>query len=643
MTFLKPLQDTKLSPLQLLDMAYVIVLLPLLLTLKAPMLVFAFLVVLILFFKKTPANNLLVLFIFLLGVLAVYLSMYGAFSFRGLSRLKLFLELLVYLLIVVVSMQRITQKINFYLLISPFLFLALSLFFYHGMFMLVYVVFEIFFLLWMILAHRMDGDLLESFRSSMVMFMYSLPWVVVLFIFFPRISFEHANYGFKGENIQRMGHDGTMHIDSKALLVPSDRIVMEVGFEGEVPASKDLYFRGSTLYIDKKDHWEELPNHMKRENKFYYATKGEKINYKVTLYPTQKRWIYLLDMPSKAVEDSTLDPDLVSMLKDPIKEPIHYAASSSLSDTFHDVLDETVYDVSTTFYKENNPKSYDIAKEIKETYTTDQKRADAIMQFFKTQMLTYSLKPEALDINNSTDSFLFEKRQGYCVHFASSFVTMSRMAGIPSRIVTGYKADLSNGLNNYLAVKEKDAHAWAEIYLDDKWVRVETTSTASSIEAESLAQLSAGSKDENKILKKINLYLMYAKYQVETWILYYSHIRQLQLLAYAKDNPRFVATFVFSLILLVLLTFLIIAYFKRPTYSSETIEILQPLLKRMKKEGYKRDKEETLHRYLTRYMEDHPQRNIIKEIDKLYEELSYGSDTTKASKSKLKKLVKQVQ
>lgn len=623
-------------------MAYIIVLMPLLLTLKAPMLAFAFVVVLILFFKKEPANNLLVLFIFVLGILTVYLSLYGAFSFRGLSRLKLFLELLVYILLMVVSMQRLTQKINIYLLISPFLFLALSLFFYHGMFMLVYVVFEIFFLLWMILAHRMDGDLLESFRSSMVMFMYSLPWVVVLFIFFPRISFEHANYGFKGENIQRMGHDGTMHIDSKALLVPSDRIVMEVGFDDKVPTSDQLYFRGSTLYVDKKKHWEALPHHIKRESKFFYATKGEKVSYKVTLYPTQKKWIYLLDMPSRAVDESTLDPDLVSMVEDPIKEPLHYAASSSLSNTFHDVLNDAVYEASTSFYVQSNPKSYKVAKEIKETFPTIQKRAAAIIQFFKTQNLTYTLKPELLDINNSTDSFLFEKRKGYCVHFASSFVTMSRMADIPSRIVTGYKADLSNALKNYIAVKEKDAHAWAELYIDGQWVRVETTSTASSIEAESLAQLSAGAKNENKILQKINLYLMYTKYQVETWILYYSHIRQLQLLAYAKDNPRFVATFVFSLIILVLFTFIIISYFKRPTYTSEAIAILQPLLKRMKKEGYTRNKEETLHYYFTRYLQENPQMDIIKEIDKLYEQLSYGGDTTKASKDKLKKLVKKL-
>lgn len=198
-------------------------------------------------------------------------------------------------------------------------------------------------------------------------------------------------------------------------------------------------------------------------------------------------------------------------------------------------------------------------------------------------------------MNNSTDSFLFGKCKGYCVHFASSFVTMARMAGIPSRIVTGYKANLSNALNNYIAVKERDAHAWAELYIDEQWVRVETTSTASSIESESRAQLNIGSDNEKGMLEKINLYLMYAKYQVETWILYYSHVRQLQLLAYAKDNPKFIVGFVFSLLFLLLMTFSIIAYFKRPAYSSEPLEILQPLLRRIKKEGYARGDRETLH------------------------------------------------
>ncbi|NOR55226.1 MAG: DUF3488 domain-containing protein, partial [Sulfurovum sp.] len=274
MTFLKNLQSTKLTTLQTLDLAYIVVLLPLFLILKVPMVIFVLFVFGLLFFKKTPASQALILFVFLLGMFAMYLSLYGNFSFRGFSRLKLFLELLVYILIIVVSMQRLTKEINFYLLISPILFLALSLFFYHGIVMLSYVIFEVFFLLWMVLSQRMGGEVIEAFRNAMLMFLYSLPWVVILFIFFPRISFEHADYGFKSEVEKRMGHDGTMFLDGNALLVPSDRIVMEVGFDGEIPPAKSLYFRGSMLYVDKKDHWEPLPAYPKRDNKVYAPSTG---------------------------------------------------------------------------------------------------------------------------------------------------------------------------------------------------------------------------------------------------------------------------------------------------------------------------------------------------------------------------------
>lgn len=642
MSFLNNLQDIKLPHLRLLDMAYIIVLLPLLLMIKVPMMAFVFMVATIFFFKKTPANNLFIMFVFIMGLLALFLSLYGLFSFRGLSRLKLFLELLVYVLIIVVSMQRMTREINFYLLISPMLFLALSLFFFHGIMMLLYVIFEIFFLLWMILAHRMEGDILESFRSGMVMFMYSLPWVVVLFIFFPRISFDHATYGFKGESVQRMGHDGTMFLNNKALLVPSDRIVMEVGFDTKIPSSSTLYFRGSILYLDKKDHWEPLSKYLKRENRLYYATQGEEIAYKVTLYPTQKRWLYLLDMPSRTIKDATLDRDLITMVKDPINEPLHYTGRSALSPKFHDILDEDTLTASSAFNKMQNPKTYVAAQKIKKSFIDSSKKVDAIVKFFQTQSLTYSLKPGSLDMNHTTDSFLFDQQRGYCVHFASSFVTMARMAGIPSRIVTGYKADKANSLNNYLAVKERDAHAWAELYMDEYWVRFETTSTAAYIESEreDTENQNTEKNKGNELYEKVNLYLMYAKYQVETWILYYSNIRQLQLLQYAKKHPEFILKFVLSLLVLILATIMIITYFRRPLYSSEAISILQPLINKLKEEGYIRENNETMHKYFMRYMQAHPENYALGDVDKHYEQITYGGDSSETSLKRLKKMVK---
>jgi len=648
MRFLKHLQDTKLSELALLDFAYIVVLLPLVVMLKLPMILFSIIVLAILFFKRTPASDILLFSIFILGGIALYLSLYGAFSFSGLSRLKLFLELLVYVLLIVVSLQRLTRKINFYLLISPFLFLALSLFFYHGIMMLMYVLFEVFVLLWMILSGRMQGDIHEAFKNSMVMFMYSLPWVVVLFIFFPRISFEHASYGFKGESIKRMGHDGTMYLDGNALIVPSDRIVMEVGFEEEIPPANTLYFRGSVLYVDKKDHWEALPKYAKRKEKLYYPTQGKEIRYKVTLYPTNKKWLYLLDMPKRSVENATLDRDLISTVEKNIEEPVHYAAISSLSPSYTETLDNVTYKISTFFDAQQNPQSYELAQTILKKSSSTKEKVDKLMALFKAQSLTYTLKPDALDINHSTDSFLFDKKRGYCVHFASSFVTMARMLGIPARIVTGYKSDKSESLKNYLAIKEKDAHAWAELYIEGKWVRYETTATASSIDFGSIAQAASvqASGEKNPLLQKINLYLMYTKYNIETWILYYSHVRQLQLLEYAKKNPSFVFGFVASFILLVIGSFLVIAYFRRPRYSSEALAMLQPLLSVLKKEGYLKHKEESMHQFLLRVSANYPENKALRNVDRLYEVLCYANtkdtNTYQAFKNNIKKASKAI-
>jgi len=320
MRFLNISRFTDASPQRLLDFAYLIVLLPLILVVKAPMLLYMLFVFLLLFFRKESTATTLILTA-LVALFALYLSLYGAFNFRGISRLSLFIELLIYLLIVAVSLQRLTRQINFYLIVSPILLMALSLFFFHSVTMLVYVIIEIFVLLWLILAYRMQGSIQESLRMTAMYFASSLPWVVLLFIFFPRISFEHASYGFRGDEVRRMGHDGTMYLDNNALLVPSDRIVMEVGFDGKVPSSSQLYFRGSMLYIDKKDHWEPLlkvPVEPKRSD---YEFVDEFIVYKVTLYPTQKRWLYLLDLPYEAPEGASIDADFVTTLKKISKRP----------------------------------------------------------------------------------------------------------------------------------------------------------------------------------------------------------------------------------------------------------------------------------------------------------------------------------
>ncbi|MCM1325863.1 MAG: transglutaminase domain-containing protein [Lachnoclostridium sp.] len=82
--------------------------------------------------------------------------------------------------------------------------------------------------------------------------------------------------------------------------------------------------------------------------------------------------------------------------------------------------------------------------------------------------------PEGVNI---LDWFLFEGKEGYCVHYATALATMLRCEGIPSRIAEGFLVDYSNtvGLNRY-SVSGSSAHAWVEAYLDGVgWIRLEPT------------------------------------------------------------------------------------------------------------------------------------------------------------------------
>ena len=67
---------------------------------------------------------------------------------------------------------------------------------------------------------------------------------------------------------------------------------------------------------------------------------------------------------------------------------------------------------------------------------------------------------------------------------------------------------------------------------------------------------------------------------------------------------------------------------------------MEPLLKKLKKEGYIREKDETMHQYFLRYLKDHPDKNTIKEVDTYYEIISYGNDNSAYTIKQLKSMVK---
>lgn len=78
---------------------------------------------------------------------------------------------------------------------------------------------------------------------------------------------------------------------------------------------------------------------------------------------------------------------------------------------------------------------------------------------------------------NVLDWFLFEGKEGYCVHYATALAVMLRCEGIPSRIVEGFLVDYEDETNFYeYMISGNKAHAWVEAYIDGfGWVRLEPT------------------------------------------------------------------------------------------------------------------------------------------------------------------------
>ncbi|MBK5281178.1 MAG: DUF3488 domain-containing protein [Nitrospiraceae bacterium] len=106
----------------------------------------------------------------------------------------------------------------------------------------------------------------------------------------------------------------------------------------------------------------------------------------------------------------------------------------------------------------------------------------------------YSLEADTATLSHPLEEFLFTRKAGYCEHYATAMVVMLRTVGIPARLVTGFLATEWNEYGGYFTVRQRDAHAWVEVYFPQSgWVTMDPTPTVSATVAtsrwESLSRL----------------------------------------------------------------------------------------------------------------------------------------------------------
>jgi hypothetical protein len=124
---------------------------------------------------------------------------------------------------------------------------------------------------------------------------------------------------------------------------------------------------------------------------------------------------------------------------------------------------------------DRNPRALALATELRLRSANDAEYTRVVLDWFRTQGLEYTLEPGVTSID-SVDTTLFDTRKGFCGHFASAYATLMRAAGVPARVVTGYLGGEWNPVGGYVVVRQSEAHAWTEVWLDGQgWTRIDPT------------------------------------------------------------------------------------------------------------------------------------------------------------------------
>ncbi|MBL0719824.1 DUF3488 domain-containing protein [Piscinibacter sp. Jin2] len=129
----------------------------------------------------------------------------------------------------------------------------------------------------------------------------------------------------------------------------------------------------------------------------------------------------------------------------------------------------------------HNPRLLDLAARMRREPRWQQADARSLaaglMQQLREGGYVYTLSPGAMgDPRSAIDRFWFERKAGFCEHYAAAFVVLMRAFDVPARLVTGYQGADWDAAEGVWIVRQRHAHAWAEIWQPGEgWLRIDPT------------------------------------------------------------------------------------------------------------------------------------------------------------------------
>lgn len=323
-----------------------------------------------------------------------------------------------------------------------------------------------------------------------------LPVMVLLFVLFPRVA---PLWGVPTESIGKTGLSNQLEFGAMNEIANDDSIAMRLRFDGPVPPPNQRYFRGPVLTrFDGKTWRAPDPRVMEGwlRGQDDIATSGPALRYEMTLEPLRIPVLPLLEMGAQPVGSQlqlpqadlalTRGPELQWLSPRPITERLRLEASAHLDWQAGIRRGRVARAADLELPRGGNPRALawagELAAQPQFAGLAPGPRAEALaaalLDHVRTNDFLYTLSPGRYGETTPhvIDEFWLDRRLGFCEHFASAFVVLMRAMGVPARIVTGFQGWDAEPQDGYLVVRNANAHAWAEYWVEGKgWLRSDPT------------------------------------------------------------------------------------------------------------------------------------------------------------------------
>ena len=343
------------------------------------------------------------------------------------------------------------------------------------------------------------------------------PFIIIFYLAFPRAE---INFRLFNPTSSSLGIPDSINLGSFSEFSNSDEDVFTLinnNFKRE-----ELYFRVKIFdYMEEDKSWRPSSTYFlyDKYKSSFKVKDGYELNqtYNIILEPFKKKWVPSLKNSKLTFNNIEISEDYFNQIyisRDLIdrKKQINfkrYKTNYFLGQDLKDYYTKTPANISKKLQKwviENNT-------------STPIEFLDKVYRNFSNGSYYYNLRPQNFT-GNSYENFFFNLKEGYCEYYAGTFVLLARLANIPSRIVTGYYGGELNEVGDFYKFKQKDTHAWTEVWLDNKgWVRIDPTRAIPDSNVRntlnnifSNKQFASNSLFSSNFFKKISYYFNYADF-----------------------------------------------------------------------------------------------------------------------------------